>query len=125
MAYIILDIEIDGFRLTLCNLYAPNDDEPQFFLDLFEILERHPNDDRIIGGDWNLVLDVSLDKRGGAWKTNFQSQAVVHNYMEETELVDIWRFHHPNDFRFTWHRRNPTKISCRLDFFLTNFGLSV
>ena len=44
--------------------------------------------------------------------------------MEETELVDIWRFQHPEDKLFTWHRKNPSNIFCRLDFFLTSFGLS-
>ena len=122
--YIVLDVEINGFRLTLCNLYAPNNDEPQFYLDLFEKIESYPNDDRIMGGDWNLVLDVNFDKKGGINRTNINAQTVVKNYMEETELVDIWRFHHPTDFKFTWYRINPTKISCRLDFFLVNYGLT-
>ena len=44
--------------------------------------------------------------------------------MEETELIDIWRFQHPSEFRFTWYRKNPYKVSCRLDFFLVNYGLA-
>ena len=122
--YVVIDIEINGFRMTICNLYAPNEDNPIFFTELIETIEKLPNDNRIIGGDFNLVLNVGVDKRGGTNRTNFQSQAVIANYMDETELVDIWRFHHPSDYRFTWHCTRPTKISCRLDFFLVSFGMS-
>ena len=121
---VILDVEINGFRLTLCSVYAPNNDDPNFFLSLSEQIEKYPNDNRIIAGDFNLILDIDLDKRGGTRQTHAQALAVLKNYMEETELVDIWRFQHPSEFRFTWHRNKPYKVSCRLDFFLINYGMT-
>ena len=38
-------------------------------------------------------------------------------------MIDIWRYQHPDESKYTWVRRNPTKIFCRLDFFLISFGL--
>ena len=43
--------------------------------------------------------------------------------MESTDLVDVWRVQHPNDLKYTWSRSKPTKMFCRLDFFLASHGL--
>ena len=37
--------------------------------------------------------------------------------------MDVWRLQHPTDQLYTWYRKNPTKIFCRLDFFLISFCL--
>ena len=50
-------------QLTLVNLYAPNDDDPNFFTSVFEYLVDFQCDEVIIGGDYNLVLDVEKDKK--------------------------------------------------------------
>ena len=44
--------------------------------------------------------------------------------MEETELTDIWRSHHPDAATFTWHRKRPSPIFCRLDYFLVSYGIT-
>ena len=121
---IIIDLEINGICFTLCNLYGPNEDDPEFYVKTVQEIESIPNDNRIVGGDFSLVLDLDLDKYGGKKCTNKNAQTVVNNWMEETELVDIWRFHHPQESKFTWHRVKPTKIFCRLDFFLVSYGLT-
>ena len=105
-------------------MYAPNDDDEDFFLSVINQIETLPNDNRIASGDFNLVLDLTKDKKGGLPSTNFKSQAIVNTYMEQTEMIDIWRFQHPDDLKYTWSRRNPSKIFCRLDFFLTSYGLT-
>ena len=44
-----------------CLLYAPNNDDPTFFTSVFERLPDFKGDEVIIGGDYNLVLDVEKD----------------------------------------------------------------
>ena len=66
--YIIVDLEVGELTLTLCNIYAPNTDEPDFFTNVSEQMLSFKCDEIIIGGDFNLVLDVLKDKTGG--KTN-------------------------------------------------------
>ena len=55
--------------MTLATLYAPNDDEPSFFLNFFDHLRDFQFDEIIIGGDFNLVLDLDMDKKGCLAKT--------------------------------------------------------
>ena len=43
--------------------------------------------------------------------------------MEETDLIDIWRYLHPDERTYTWSRVNPTTVMCRLNFFLMSQGL--
>ena len=63
--YIICDLITNGKQLTLANIYAPNNDDPTFFTSVFERLADFKFDEVIIGGDFNLVLDVEKDKKGG------------------------------------------------------------
>ena len=122
--YIIIDITIGNKRLTLVNVYGPNQDTPAFFESIINLIEGIPNDNRVVGGDFNLVLDVDKDKRGGRPQTHTRAQTVVSAWMEETDLIDIWRIQNPDKFRFTWYKNNPNAIFCRLDFFLVSFGMS-
>ncbi len=122
--YVIIDIEIDGVRLTLANIYGPNDDNPDFYIKLIELIESLPNDNRLIGGDFNLVLDIDKDKKGGNLTTNKKARNIVKAWMEETDLVDIWRIQHETENKYTWCRKKPTRIFCRLDFFLVSFGMT-
>ena len=121
--YVILDITIDGIRLTLASIYAPNNDSPEFFKEVRNKIEGLLNDNRLIGGDTNLVLNLLLDKKGGDTTTHTKSQKVVKDWMESTDLTDVWRIHHPNDKKYTWSRVRPTKIFCRLDLILASHSL--
>ena len=121
--YIILDVEVNDKRLTLVNIYGPNNDDAEFYLNLMEKVEDIPNDNRIIAGDFNVVLDLDIDKKGGAPTTNINAQKVLKLWMEETDLVDIWRFKHQTEYKYTWFRRRPSLICCRLDYFLVSFGM--
>ena len=59
----------DDVNMTLANIYAPNEDNPAFFEDLFYRLSDFNCDDIVIGGDFNLVFDLEKDKKGGFGKT--------------------------------------------------------
>ena len=45
-----------------------------------------PND--IIGGDYNLVLDLNKDKKRGRDRTNFNSQEIIKNWLDNHDLVE-------------------------------------
>ena len=61
--YVILDAEINGLRLTLCNVYGANDDNTDFYVEVIQHVEAQPNDNRIIAGDFNLILNSEIDKK--------------------------------------------------------------
>ena len=121
--YIIVDIKTEDQIITLLNLYAPNNDEPSFFQNIFNNnLSTFECDYLVIGGDFNLVQNLEKDKKGGNQTTHFKSLKEIENLKESMDLTDIWRDLHPDSQRFTW-RRNP-EVHCRLDFFLISSSLA-
>ena len=56
--FIICDIETNEKLITLATIYAPNEDVPSFFERFHKHLRDFQCDDIIIGGDFNLVLDI-------------------------------------------------------------------
>ena len=50
--------ETNGRPFTLATIYAPNDDDPAFFESLFSHLRDLRCDDIVLGGDFNLVLNL-------------------------------------------------------------------
>ena len=105
--FILCDLKIEQFCITLANIYAPNDDNPGFFEFLFEQLQTFKCEEMIIGGDYNLVLDINKDKKGGLAKTHQNSVKVIKDFVNELDLVDVWRAPNQEKRRYTWQRRNP------------------
>ena len=106
----------------MCNIYAPNDDNPDFFVKTYRMIEQFDNEFKIISGDFNLVMDVNLDKRGNPM-THINSLETIKMYNEEADIIDIWRHRNSDSFRYTWKRRNPNPIMCRLDIFFISSSL--
>ena len=65
---LICDIKINEKLITLATIYAPNGDDPGFFERFHDHLRDFQCDDIILGGDFNLVLDIDIDKKGGLTK---------------------------------------------------------
>ena len=61
--FIILDITLNRKKITLINIYGPNNDNPSFFLNILKTIEEFKNDEYIICGDFNLVLNQDLDTK--------------------------------------------------------------
>ena len=91
----------NGKNIILVNLYAANDDNPNFFNTLFTHLLDFQCEEIIIGGDFNLVLDIEKDKSGGLARTHLNAKKVVNDFCENMNLVDAWRILNPDISRFT------------------------
>ena len=117
--YILCDMMANGKNITLVNLYAPNDDNPNFFNTLFTHLLDFQCEEIIIGGDFNLVLDIEKGKSGGLARTHLNAKKVVNDFCENMDLVDAWRILNSDISRFTWRQKHP-EVHCRLDFFLVS-----
>ena len=102
----------------MLNLYGPNNDDPEFFSNVFDSLETIDADQVVIGGDFNKVLDLSRDKRSRNVNNDPTKAAnVINNFIDQQDWVDIWRYlHHEND-EFTWHHRKPI-VFTRIDYFI-------
>ena len=60
--FIICDLTVNGKQLTLTNIYAPNNDDSNFLTSVLSHLADFKCDEIMIGGDFNLVLDVKKIK---------------------------------------------------------------
>ena len=121
--FIICDIKADEKFLTLANIYAPNEDNPSFFNLFFDHLHDFKCEEIIVGGDFNLVLNVEADKKGGLPRTHQNALKAVNQACQELDLIDIWRTLNADKRRYTWRRKKP-EIHCRLDFYLISSSLS-
>ena len=116
--FLILEIEIaKKFTFTLVNLYGPNQDKPEFYINLAKETENCHNDFQIFCGDWNLVQDKDIDYYNYVNVNNPKARNEVIKLKEIYKLQDPWRVTYPSQKRFTWFKRNPVK-KARLDFFL-------
>ena len=115
--YVILDITISETRFTLVTLYGPNEDNQNFYEDIFNIIDHIGNDDCLICGDFNLVINPNLDYDNYKNINNKKARSFILNEIQKRELTDPYRINYPATKRFTWRRTNPLQ-QARLDFFL-------
>ena len=76
--------------MTLCNLYAPNQDNVSFFAEAFALVEKFENGKVIIRGDFNMTIK-DKDKKGGRSGPGHPKSALIVTYMENKGLMDIWK----------------------------------
>ena len=120
--YIILDINIEGTKFTLINLYGPNNYKPNFYKELRRKYNSLNNDNVIMCGDWNLVINPDLDTNNYLHINNPRARnEILDNIIEEDGFLDIYRILHEEKREYTWSRRNPVRKQARLDFFLISF----
>ena len=123
---VLITISLNGQKVTLCNIYAPNDQANQlpFLQELNNcIIDKTELTSLIVGGDWNCTL-TKKDKMGGApWKPTIYSN-LISTSMEMFDLIDIQRIRHPKLRKFTYESKS-LRLKSRIDFFLIAKDLSV
>ena len=85
-----VEIEYENQTYDLVNIYGHNRDNPEYFELLSEKLEESTATNIIIGGDFNLVLDLEKDCKN---RTDSQPNArkCLKELIENFNLEDIWR----------------------------------
>ena len=117
--YLIISAKINDVPLILVNLYGPNTDDPDFFLEVFGKIVQFDYISILCAGDFNAVLGP-LDYQGGRVShSNTNASNMLTTLMEEFNLCDIWRKFHPDLKQYTRHQKNPRVLS-RLDFILVS-----
>ena len=119
---VILDLKQEDNVISVCAIYAPNQDTPTFFSNI-GLLMKERSEQKIIIGDFNLTLNIELD-RENTYNNNSKAKEEVQNLCEEFYLRDIWRDRNPDIREFSWKqsRHWPIKAS-RIDFALVSGGL--
>lgn len=117
--WIVLNICMLSMNITLVSLYGPNDDQPNFYTHVKNVVNNFGNPHCILCGDFNLVQDQNLDTFNYLNRNNPKAKEIVLKIKEDMDLCDPWRILNPNNKRFTWRKSNPIK-QARLDFFLVS-----
>ena len=89
--FIILEIILQKQKITLANIYGPNEDKPQFYNNVKQKIDELGNDNVIICGDWNLVIDPNVDTENYKSINNRNARSVVVSFLDELEYMDAWR----------------------------------
>ncbi|KAF7649677.1 hypothetical protein LDENG_00137760 [Lucifuga dentata] len=119
--YIIIQATIFNKTFTIVNLYAPNTDDPVFFHTLFsQISNFTANSITIVGGDFNTVLNPSIDRSNTPANVRLSHSAkTINEYMDDFGLVDSWRIRNRLTRGYTFFSPVHQSFS-RIDFFLTS-----
>lgn len=85
------------------------------------MLTKYPNSYLIIGGDFNVVFNNTLDR----WPPHPTciNNDYLFSFVQKFSVVDVWRETHPLQKVFTWNNNSLSNQS-RLDFWLTSAELS-
>lgn len=117
--YLLLSASINDVPLILMNLYGPNNDDPDFFLEVFSKLDNFEYSSILCAGDFNVVLGP-LDYQGTKERhSNVNASNMLLALIEEFNLCDIWRNFHQNVKQYSRHQKTP-KVLSRLDFILVS-----
>ena len=110
------------------SIYAPNNpaSRPQFFEDLHEYL--FPDGETIMGGDFNMVEDITTDRVGGTPNSAHEKGKIeLTQLQQQNQLIDVWRQKSLNIRDYTWSSADGL-IHSRIDRFylssslMTSFG---
>ena len=118
---IIVLIETAGVQLTIVNIYGPPDnDDPAFFSEIFELVQCNNDDLVMFCGDWNMTMNPELDTYNYATRDRKPgTRRFLKEKCSQLNLYDVWRVMNENERQFSWRRSNPVKCA-RLDFFIVS-----
>ena len=120
--YVIIRGSIYSQPITLVNIYAPNHDDPQFFLDIFFNLGSTPSE-TFIGGDFNLVLDPELDRSSSRQMVITQATRALKSELQNFGLCDIWRTQNRQQREYSFYSPVHNSYS-RIDLFLVPVAIA-
>ena len=115
---ICIHTAIDGVKINICNVYAPNRDDSNFFHMVNKTLGELDDAQTVIGGDFNQVQDAHLD-RTTYHKTVPKDRLAIQLMMKDHGLVDIWRLVNPREKEYTFFS-HVHKSHSRIDYFLVS-----
>ena len=122
--YIMADICHDQQIVTIAAIYAPNENNRIFFQELAEKL-RTRQEKKIIVGDFNLTLNVELDRKN-TYCNNETAKDELENLMDEFLLRDPWRERNGEKREYSWFKkqeRGEDRKASRIDYALVSGGL--
>ena len=104
---LIFDLKYDQQVVTIAAVYAPNEDRPDYFQQMAEVL-RSRQEHKIVIGDFNLVLDVEKD-RENTYSHNNKAKDKLLDIMDKFCMKDTWRVQNEDKREFSWIKNTNTQ----------------
>ena len=126
---LVIEVKIDDSVFVLINIYDANTESEQLhtlndLINILETFEDIQNKSFVLGGDFNVILNPSLDSEGGKPVIKKRTIAKLIQITENLDLCDIWRIRNPKRRRFTFRQHHSTGfIQRRLDYFFISNSL--
>lgn len=124
--FILLVVFFNDQTLLLGNIYGYNNKQENIDLILVvnekieSLISKFANLKILLGGDWNYSLNNMMDR----WPSKSQeSNNYMLDFMNERNLIDIWRLKNPTIKEFSWKNRSGSSQS-RIDYWLISDPLS-
>ncbi|KAJ1155049.1 hypothetical protein NDU88_007785 [Pleurodeles waltl] len=92
--YVLMSGVLLDRACRLVAVYGPNDDDPDFFLELWHLIESLGPGAVIWGGDFNVVLDAKMDRESLARMQHAAAARALEVVMRDGALADLWRQRH-------------------------------
>ena len=120
-----LKICINDKDIVLLNVYAPNNarDNLTFLSKIEEFITMNDSETIIVGGDFNTVIDINMDKKNGNVNNNKKNSDKIKCIIENNDVNDAYRILNPSKKHYTWHSNHKPPIFCRLDYFLVSSNI--
>jgi exonuclease III len=122
--WVIIVIDIKNVLYCVANYYGPNLDHTIHLGKMLEKIKELDINKVVIGGDFNFVYNVDLDKNGGNRHTNTKCRNTMLDWQQNQDARDIWRERNPNRKQYTWTSSSKPRIQCRLDHIIVTQPLS-
>ena len=103
----VIEVKIDdSVFVVLINIYNANTESEQLhtlndLINILEIFKDIQSKSAVLGGDFNVTLNPSLDSEDGKPVIKKKTIAKLIQITENLDLCDIWRIHNPKRKRFT------------------------
>lgn len=119
--YLIVQGTLINEKINMIHVYAPNEDNPKFFENLFLLMASLPRK-ALIAGDSNCTLDPKLDRSTGMDSSHIQHRKKLLQYINDLNLCDPWRRLNPNTLEFSCYSPRFKSYS-RIDYFLISSSM--
>lgn len=103
--FLFLKGQIGDRKVTLANLYAPNDRQDAFLKRQIGRLMQFSKGHLIVGGDLNMPMMLTEDTSSGTSSTSRDAHKRIGSILHSTQLVDTWRLFHPGERDYTFYSK--------------------
>ena len=114
--YIILKGFLCGMQMTIGSIYAPSDTSKNRELFFDEVLGLNLGNIHYLFGDFNSVLDNTLDRPNGS----FGGDNELINFCKDTFSVEAWRIKNPTKIEYSYARHVENGPFSRIDLCLVS-----